>query len=180
MSRLIRKIMRSPASHTYVVFEGLWGKDWVIEATTSGLLAKGGIQTIPYDSIVGKRIIVSEHTLLETGSIDGQLGLRATVNLFGKTYDKWGAVGLGLCVLGRRFGCMWKNDLDNPDKYYCTETTMNFIQGSMVPGFEDFDPKTQSHEVLRQMVLDSQHFQQVDHPKHISWWRRLFGKRESV
>lgn len=143
LSRIIRKLTRSRASHAFLVYRDVdFGRDMVMEAVGHGF------RLVPYDGFQRRNTIVAEIT----PAYSIEQGLRRAVDWLGANYDKGGLVGMAyLLVLRwlrlRSRSVRLKNPLAASRALFCSEAVARACAWSKYPGF-DLDPESTTPQDL--------------------------------
>jgi len=126
-SWLIRKLTKSSASHTFLIyFDKDFQQDMVLEATTLW-----GVRIIALVEFQRTHNIVE--TIPLTHSVD--LGIRRAGRELGSPYDYTGAIGMLWVLLGRWLGAKWRNPLQSAHALFCSELMAKILRWSAYPRF---------------------------------------------
>lgn len=121
ISKLIRWLTKSKASHTWLMFyDKVFDTPLVMEATTEGL------RLIPYDIFVTHNEIVD---VINPG-VDLTPGLRALTPILGSRYDFSGLLGMTIVLVGRWFKRKWRNPCHSTSTMFCSEFVVRVLQAS--------------------------------------------------
>ena len=128
LSKLIRKITGSKASHTFLIYQ-----DETLAQTMVMEAAFEGFRVIPYKEFCKKNIIIQ---VIEP-KVSLELGVKVLANSLGDYYDFKGLIGAGLVKIWKRF----KRKIHNPwiagNSMFCSESVVRALQISGYPGTED-------------------------------------------
>lgn len=139
LSRLIRFVTRSRASHAWIVFDDRHFRvRFVLESTGKGF------HLIPFERWGRSNAVVRTFDLpypLEDG-------LAAVAGYLGESYDVGGLVGMVVVLAGRWLRRRWRNPLASSRTVFCSEAVTRILVGAGVPGAEELDPEATSPEDL--------------------------------
>lgn len=140
VSRLVRWITGSKASHAWLTFEDtFFGLPMVMEATETGFR----ILPLANFKAEGNEIIAIVEPPYPLDD-----GLRAAVHWVGDGYDFAGLFGAVVVVIGRWFRRKWRNPLDSSRSMFCSEAVVRVLQAAKYPGVEGFDPSATTPQDL--------------------------------
>jgi hypothetical protein len=140
LSRLIRWLTKSKASHAWLLFDDtFFGLRMVMEATEVGfrILPFSNFQAEGNDIVA----IVQPAAPLEDG-------VMAAGQWLGESYDFAGLLGTSFVLLGRWLRRKWKNPLASPHAMFCSEAVVRVIQAAKYPGSEALVPASTTPQDL--------------------------------
>jgi len=135
LSRLIRHLTRSPASHAFLLYwDEDFKRDMVLEANGKGF------NLIPFDLF--QRI----NTVVEVRDLGRPLnqGLVHVSQWIGTRYDGLGMIGMGMVLLGRILKRRWANPLGASSSLFCSEAIVRALIADGFPGASALDPESTS------------------------------------
>jgi hypothetical protein len=129
VSRLIRFITKSKASHAFVIyFAHDWNMDCVLEAHELGFRITPLERFIVKNNIV--KVVVPRHPIDE--------GLLVIAKRYlGSMYDYKGLFGMSVVMLGRFLKRKWNNPFRGSKSVFCSESVIIAMKNSH--GYEDLD-----------------------------------------
>jgi hypothetical protein len=130
ISRLIRKLTRSKASHTFFIFyDETLAETMVMDAHF------GGYRTLPLHNFGGK--IIADIELKQCG----EEAVKAAAQWLGAGYDTKALIGGLKVVIGRWFKRKWKNPWNDARKLMCSEAVTKALIAANYPGADKLTPE---------------------------------------
>jgi len=149
LSRLIRRLTRSRASHAFLVYRDVdFERDMVMEAVGNGF------RIVPYDGFRRHNTVVAEFT--PAHPVDR--GLRRAVDWLGAAYDARGLLGMALVLVVRWLrlrsrSVRLRNPLAASRALFCSEAVARACLWSGYPAF-DLDPESTTPQDLLEFFED--------------------------
>jgi hypothetical protein len=152
LSRIIRRITKSPASHV-VLGLSLYGVPVLLQADV------GGVQIIPRSKFLIKHRIVSEWEFTSPGI---EYALAQGVREIGEGYDYIGLFGYLAVVVGKLFHRRIKNPLASRKAFVCSEFVVGLDRdGHCVPEWMGLDPEATMPSDLLAICNTSTSFRRI-------------------
>ncbi len=131
LSWFIRKVTKSPVSHTWLLLEGsFFGHDMVLEAGHQGYMP------IPYEVFSRTCDVVA----IKTPKYSLEEGVVQQIPEIGSDYDYPGLFGGFFVMLGRWLRVKVKNPFQSSKALFCSEAIMDGMKRSGYPGTEHLNP----------------------------------------
>jgi len=140
VSKILRRITRSEASHSYVLFQ-VAGETMVIHANQQG------VNCDYYNKFCRKNKIVVEYKLLITKDAE-QCALSHAIRLLDKKYDFGSIIGFGWVLLNRVFGRRVKNPFPSRSAYQCSEFALEEMRCAGLQDLDAYDRELTAPEDL--------------------------------
>lgn len=140
LSKIIKKLTRSKASHSYIVFTAA-GQELVIQANIHGVCCQH------YENFKKQTTIVAEYELTMTPEQEQRALQYALMQLL-KPYDFCALIGFGWILINKMFGRKVKQPFRNKAAYYCSELIITSLQVAPFPLSHMFDREVVSPEDL--------------------------------
>lgn len=139
LSGLIRKLTKSQASHTWLLYKDLdWAEDIVMDAHWSGW------RLIPFSDFQKQNDIVKVVEIKH----DLDPGMKLTLRWFGTNYDYAGLFKMAFVMFGRWLGRKVKNPGQSARSVFCSEAIVRVLQASKYPKSETLIPEETSPQDL--------------------------------
>lgn len=133
LSALIRKMMKSPISHTWLLVEDpLFQLRLVMEAHTTGFRLISLAEFVKDNKVVA--LVAPSHSL--------KTGLPEAGGWLGDQYDVLGLFGIFLTQVALWFKKRLKNPFTSPRALFCSEAVVRVMKSAQYPGCEVFDDET--------------------------------------
>ncbi len=138
LSALIRRMMRSPASHAWLLVEDpLFQLRLVLEAHSTGF------RLISFASFVKDNKVVALVEPPRDGDHDLQRGLPEAGGWLGDQFDLLGLFGIFLTMVARWFRRKaWRNPFTSSRSYFCSEAVVRVMKAAGYPGANRLDAET--------------------------------------
>ena len=138
VSKFIKWITRSEASHTFICFD-VAGEEVVLHAN------QHGVNCTSHKKFTSNNDIVCEYDIkLTKANTDKALG-HALRKLHSR-YDYFAAFGFLWVLINKSFGRKVKNPMPNRSAYMCTELVVMALRKGNFPGSEDPAHSSQSRD----------------------------------
>jgi uncharacterized protein YycO len=146
LSVIIKRITRSQASHSYIVF-CVAGEELVVQANQHGVCCEN------YKTFKQHSNIVVEFELNASNEQEQKILSYALRQLL-RPYDVLALLGFGWVLIGKALGTKFKQPFKNRAAYFCSELIMSSLKhGGFVIG--NVDPELTSPEDLIQILRNN-------------------------
>ena len=132
VSRLVRWVTRSKASHSWICLE-VYGLSVIVHASL------GGVRMLPRDRFEHGNTIVGEYRVKP----DVSEGVNHTLSFLGEKYDYLGLFGFLKVELWKRwFHKKVRNPWASAKSLVCSELIVHLAHAGKIPEWEGFDPES--------------------------------------
>lgn len=144
ISRLIKWLTRSKASHSYIYFK-MAGEAMVLHATAHG------VNMDYYPKFKNKNKIIAEYkvNLVEEKEQDA---LSYAFKKVDQPYDYLAIVGFLWVLILKSFGKKAKNPFPNRSAYFCSEIAIEALKAADFPGADALDRELTSPEDIMEFL----------------------------
>lgn len=145
ISRVIRFLTKSKASHVCLLYYDLNFRDWmIIEA------AEHGFSLIQLDKFCEKNRVI---TIL-VPKYDIANGLRHISRWFSTDYDYSGLVGMSVVLFGRMIKKRFKNIFQQKRKRFCSESVVQMLQAIDYPKSDKLNASETTPDDLERFFIE--------------------------
>lgn len=164
LSALIRRVMRSRASHAWLLVEDpLFKLRLVMEAHSTGFRLISFANFVRDNKVVA--VVVPAHPL--------EHGLTAAGGWLGDKFDVLGLFGIFLTLVARWFKRKaWKNPFTSSRALFCSEAVVRVLKAAHYPGAERLGNETTTPAELL-AFLEAEAGSRVVSGEQLNLWRHL-------